>query len=760
MHPPRRLWRVWRIWLGAVVGTAFVIAWIQNAWEEGRVRTDLDARLAAASTGAEEVVLAELGRKNQDDRIGRAARRLLRSGTVDLFAVCTFGTRGIWLSEKSKFQVTEGRKGSGTPGDLRSLCSQKGIHELVHAAGRGGPPLIDVLKLGTSQRLRYHARAVRDATRPEAGTAVLVLGKDPSELEAPLRARFLQTFALASLAGILLMGMAGAHIWVRVQRLLQLALLPMRTAPAAPVREVNQDPGSTLLGRLKESLQGFRLVVVANREPYIHHRPEPGQPIRIMRPASGLVSALEPVLRQCGGLWIAHGSGNADAEVCNARGEIEVPPERPKYTLRRIFLSQDEENGYYFGFANEGLWPLCHLAHTRPLFRLADWRSYVEVNRRFAESVPREGNDIALIQDYHFALVPKLLRQSTRARIGLFWHIPWPNAEAFGICPWGPELLEGMLGAHVIGFHTQYHCNNFLETCNRYLEARIDWEKFSVTRDGHETLVRAFPIGIDTPPVRVLSPTALQTLRNRLGIRSRHVAIGVDRIDYTKGLVERIDGVERFLEKFPQYQGEFCLVQVGSPSRSRIPAYAELTRKVEEAIDRVNRRFARPENDWRPILFLEEHQDWDEIQDLYQLGDVCLVTSLHDGMNLVAKEYVWCQQPQKGSLVLSRFTGASRELSEAFLVNPYSTEEIADAIAAALALSPEERTRRMQAMREKIREGTAFHWAARLISSVLESPSTHSSHGAGPTHRDHGDKGHFPFLPIAKSRRSPLQQHG
>jgi len=485
--------------------------------------------------------------------------------------------------------------------------------------------------------------------------------------------------------------------------------------------EGSSKPSNDLLGK---NLNQAELVVISNREPYIHNYSDLGQ-IEMIRPASGLVTALEPILRNLGGLWIAHGSGTADQATTDSEGKIRVPPSNPKYTLKRVLLSKEEEIGYYYGFANEGLWPLCHLAHNRPIFRLSDWEYYRKVNQRFTDAIPTQNltqKSLILVQDYHFALVPQLIRkrlnasQDSSARVGIFWHIPWPNPETFGICPWGKDLLKGMLGADVIGFHTQFHCNNFLETCNRYLEARIDLEHFSVSMDNHETFVRAFPIGIEPTPVRFLLESEVQELKLRYGIHAEIVAVGVDRLDYTKGLIERIEGIERFLEKNPQYIGRFTFAQMGSPSRTHIPAYRLLVDQFEASVLRVNERFSRGKV--KPIIFLHQHYDWEQIQYFYQIGDVCLVTSLHDGMNLVAKEYVWCQKAEKGALILSKFAGASRELTEAFIVNPYSTEELADSISAALSLCPKERKKRMLTMKEKIESHNAFHWAADLIRAL------------------------------------------
>jgi len=498
--------------------------------------------------------------------------------------------------------------------------------------------------------------------------------------------------------------------------------------PPSFLRELSPPPF------LRRTIGGRSIIVVANREPYIHQRKS--DRIEIIRPASGLVTALEPVLRQCGGLWIAHGSGSADNETVNEMSEIAVPPDNPSYTLKRVWMTPEEELGYYYGFSNEGLWPLCHLAHTRPIFRLPDWDKYQQINRRFAEAVPRKGlntRNLILVQDYHFALLPRMLKERAAwqeglpaPRVGLFWHIPWPNPEAFGICPWNKDLLRGMLGADVIGFHTQYHCNNFLETCDRYLEARIDWESFSVTMERNESLVRSFPIGIDTTPVPALNSSQIESLKSKYKIKAEFVAVGVDRLDYTKGILERVDAVGRFLDKYPEYIGRFSLVQVGSPSRTHIPAYQYLNQQINSLVTEINERFTSRNNvpeGYLPIVLVPQHHEWDQIKDFYQLGDVCMVTSLHDGMNLVAKEYVWCQTPERGALILSKFTGASKELTEAFVINPYSIEEMADAIARALNLPAKEKARRMKAMRAKVASHNAFHWASNLISTLTKVKS-------------------------------------
>jgi trehalose 6-phosphate synthase len=480
---------------------------------------------------------------------------------------------------------------------------------------------------------------------------------------------------------------------------------------------------------VKNKLESSSLFVVSNREPYMHVRR--GNALEAIVPASGLVTALEPILRACDGTWIAHGSGEADRETVDASGRLRVPPEDPHYTLRRVWLSKEEEEGYYFGFANEGLWPLCHIAHTRPVFRVSDWQHYQQVNRKFADAALKEMDGIehaaVLVQDYHFALVPRLIKEKRPdARVAIFWHIPWPNAEAFGICPWQRELLDGLLGADLVGFHIQSHCTNFLESLDRTLESRIEWERFAVNRRGHLTFVRPFPISVAFPepatdPARQTQTSPYlerATLFRELGVRATFMGVGVDRVDYTKGILERFQGVERFLERWPAYQGQFTFVQIGAPSRTHIQRYHDLLAEAEAEADRINWRFQT--GDWKPIVFLKRHHSHKEIEPYYRAADVCLVTSLHDGMNLVAKEFVSARDDEQGALILSRFTGAARELRDALIVNPYDAEQLAEAIHFALEMDPEERIARMQRMRRIVREHNIYRWAGTLITELSE----------------------------------------
>ncbi|MEA3192889.1 MAG: hypothetical protein QOD26_1222 [Betaproteobacteria bacterium] len=472
---------------------------------------------------------------------------------------------------------------------------------------------------------------------------------------------------------------------------------------------------------LRQDLKGDEIMIVSNREPYLHVRRKDNV-VEIQRPASGLVTALEPVMRACSGTWIAHGAGSADRDTVDENDHVMVPPERPSYRIRRVWLSEEEEKGYYFGFANEGLWPLCHIAHTRPTFRAPDWEYYKTVNQRFAEVVVDEArteDPIILVQDYHFALLPRMIRERLpRATIITFWHIPWPNPEAFGILPWREEVLDGMLGSSILGFHTQFHCNNFFDTVDRYLEARVDRETFSISYGGNLTEVRRYPISIEWPPaaLQVQLPVAdcRKQVRERLGIAPDvRIGVGVDRLDYTKGILERLNSVERLLELEPRWVGKFSFVQAAAPSRASLEDYQNLDTKVRALAERINKRFGRP--GYLPIVLAIEHHDAARVYEIYRAADLCYVSSLHDGMNLVAKEFVAARDDEQGVLLLSQFTGAARELTEALIVNPYDLEQTAAAMHVALTMSPEEQRARMRTMRHLVQEFNVYRWAGRML---------------------------------------------
>jgi trehalose 6-phosphate synthase len=485
---------------------------------------------------------------------------------------------------------------------------------------------------------------------------------------------------------------------------------------------------------VRDNSGSSRIFVVSNREPYMHIRQ--GRETVCIVPPSGLVTALEPVLRACDGVWVACGSGDADTANVDAFDRLRVPPDDPRYTLRRVWLSEEEEESYYEGFSNEGLWPLCHIAHTRPIFRASDWECYQRVNERFAAALVEEmkgtTNPIVFVQDYHFALLPRMIKLARPdARVAIFWHIPWPNPESFGICPWQAQLLDGMLGADLIGFHIPLYCNNFLATVDGVIESRTDRELMTVSRHGHLSAVRPYPVSvgidgasmdrllIESPP---LSPEERQidrdALLNEFGVRAESLVIGVDRLDYTKGILERLLAIEQLLEAHPWHRERMTLVQIAAPSRTHIPSYAALHRRVEEEVDRINRLY-RTEW-WKPIVLVYRQASHDEVNLWYRAADVCLVTSLHDGMNLVAKEFVAARSDEDGVLVLSKFAGASIELRDALIVNPYDIAGVSEALHRALEMDVTERRQRMRHMRRQITEFNIYRWAASVLGDLRE----------------------------------------
>jgi trehalose 6-phosphate synthase len=495
--------------------------------------------------------------------------------------------------------------------------------------------------------------------------------------------------------------------------------------------------GSTL----SDSLKGTRLIVVANREPYIHiHRKRTARGlwnwlrgrketvgIEWTRPASGLVTALDPVMRATGGTWIAHGSGNADRETADARGRVMVPPDRPSYTLRRIWLSPEEEQGYYYGCANSALWPLCHIAYARPEFDEDAWHQYVKVNRRFADAVIEEVADddraVVFVQDYHFALLPRFVKEARPdVTVCQFWHIPWPNREAFRVCPWGEDILHGLLGNDLLGFHVQYHCNNFLDTVDRTLESRVDYENFAAWRGGRPTFVRPFPISIDPSlwkgPSKIADRASeIRNVRSALGLKDERILFGVDRLDYTKGIPDRLKAFARMLDRHPEWRGRVTMVQIGAPSREHLQRYQALMTEVESCVTEINAKYRT--DDWMPVVYRPQHHQPDAVGAMYRAADVCVVSSLHDGMNLVAKEFIASRADEHGVLVLSEFTGAARELDHAVHVNPFAVDSFADGLHAALLMPGDEQRRRMRALRARVGSHTVFDWANELLSAAV-----------------------------------------
>jgi trehalose 6-phosphate synthase len=485
------------------------------------------------------------------------------------------------------------------------------------------------------------------------------------------------------------------------------------------------------------ALGGLPLVIVANREPYVHQF-KAGK-ITVSRPAGGLVTGLDPVLRACGGMWVAQASGDADRAAADAAGCLPVPPDDPRYTLKRIWLSKQEEQGYYYGFSNEGLWPLCHLTHERPVFRQSDFEHYARANQRFADAVLSEiGPDraVVLVQDYQLALVPALIKQKRPdMRVGLFWHIP--------ICPYRNEILRGMLGADLIGFHLQQHCNNFLDTVDRMIEAKLDRDRFSAELAGHTALVRPFPISVQSwsersvPKGQRLSEH-IEELKKLHALNGVVVGVGVDRIDYTKGITERFRAIERLFERHPELIGRFTFVQLGAPSRTHIPRYRDMVTDLEQLADTINWKFRDQASSsdpaapgWQAIRMLVDQHEGSLVYTFFKLAEVCVVSSLHDGMNLVAKEFVAAQSEDDdleahlrrgpGVLVLSEFAGAARDLPEALIINPYDTEQFAAALHEAITMPPAERTQRMTRMAQRVEENNIYRWAADFLTTLAQT---------------------------------------
>ena len=484
-----------------------------------------------------------------------------------------------------------------------------------------------------------------------------------------------------------------------------------QTSPADLERSVQEYCGDT------------RIVIASNREPYQHvHTPEG---IQAIRSAGGLASALDSVARATGAIWMAQATGDADREASDEFGRVRMPPGIERYTLQRLWIEPEERAEAYNRFANGCLWPLCHVAYVRPLFAPDQWRAYREVNEQFADTIlAGAGKEPALVllQDYHLALCAARLRQMRPDfSIVLFWHIPWPNPEVFRILPWKQEVLDGLLACDLLGFHIPHHAMNFLDTVASELEAHIDRERSAVRRRGHRTFVRAYAIG---PDVAEISYTAAEPntrreaarLREQLGLGTAKVILGVDRLDYTKGVPERLDAFDHYLATHPADRENVVMVQIGVPTRVDLPEYQALMQNVEERVARLNERYGA--NGRSVVHLITRNLDFRELIPYYVLADVMAVTSLHDGMNLVAKEYVAARPDHDGVLVLSPFTGASRELEHAIQVSPYDREGLAEALHRALTLRPEERAARMRTLREVVASQNIYDWARKLIRDV------------------------------------------
>ncbi len=726
------------LWVASLVVIG-VFAYLQISEERQRLTGELDRRAALLSEGLKEVLEPVLPRPNAKPQVDRLIKKFSKPdqglAVYDRVASLIAATPDVAKQLENPppevtWALTSGAVQTGIrqlDGKMRYIYADPILRD--DKATGALVVFLDASDLKTAEWERWRFNAIRFLVLALA-LALIALLVVRMSLTQPLAkmARWTKavrrghTLEPPELPDESLFGPIAREVSVMAKNLL-------RARAAAEEEAALRLIGQTLWTeeRLKQFAKirlGERpLVVVSNREP-ISHVWKDGA-IQVVTPASGLVTAMDPVMRACGGIWVAQASGDADRETADARGRLRVPPDDPRYTLKRVWLTPEEEAGYYYGFANEGLWPLCHIVHNRPLFRPEDWAQYRAVNEKFAAAVLEEiagiESPMVLIQDYHFALLPGLIkRERPDARTAIFWHIPWPNFEAFSICPWQDELLLGMLGADLIGFHTQYYCNNFLDTVDRAIEARIDWERFSVTRGQHVTSVKPFPISVapgfvDNPPT-----TSRQALLQSLDTPAEFLGVGVERLDYTKGLPERFRALGRFFERFPEYRERVVFVQLAAPSRSTIPRYQALEAEVDAAIQEVNAAYQT--NRWRPILYLKRHHEHRDIWPFYRHADFCMVTSLHDGMNLVAKEFISVRDDEDGALILSQFAGASAELRDAILVNPYDLDGMAEAIRNAVSMSPDERRARMGRMRQSVREHNIYRWAGLLLSELERIP--------------------------------------
>ncbi|MBI2869611.1 MAG: trehalose-6-phosphate synthase [Chloroflexi bacterium] len=475
---------------------------------------------------------------------------------------------------------------------------------------------------------------------------------------------------------------------------------------------------------MKTKLGDFRLIVVSNREPYTHSTS--GDRVVCRRPVSGLTEALDPVMRATGGVWVAQGTGDADRLTVDASDHVTVPPGRNEYTLRRVWLDDRQVKGFYLGFSNNALWPLCHIVFIPPVFDESDWLAYKEVNRVFADAVLEEAagrKTVVLVQDYHLALLPAMIKERDPGiTVGQFWHIPWTPYEVFRTCPWTADILKGLLGNDLLGFHLDSYCRNFIESVDREFgeDAAVDGR--FVQHHGRRTAVEAFPISIDFDHLSRAAGTEavskeMAKLTAKYNLDGRLIGIGIDRLDYTKGILQRLEALDLFFEKNPEYRGKVVFIQAGMPSRTELASYREIAQRIDAKITAINSRYSG--DSWQPIVTLGAQLSPVELNALRRLARFCLVTSLHDGMNLVAKEFVAARSDGDGVLVLSRFAGAAAELGDALIINPFDATRLAAGIREAVEMPPAERKRRMKKMRRVLAGFNIYQWGAATVGRLL-----------------------------------------
>jgi alpha,alpha-trehalose-phosphate synthase [UDP-forming] len=487
-------------------------------------------------------------------------------------------------------------------------------------------------------------------------------------------------------------------------------------------------------------LHDCTFILVSNREPYEHARGVHG--IELRQPPGGLVSALDPTMQRIHGTWVAWGSGTADRETSDGTGRVRVPPEEQSYTLRRVWLDAADVEGYYHGFANRALWPLCHMLIQYFEYRTWFWERYRTVNLRFAHAVADEaercgGRSIVWIQDYHFALVAEFVRaMRPTSFLHQFWHIPFPPPDILRLLPAGTHeaLLRGLLGNDLVEFQTVRYAANFLECVDQFLrDARVDRGNGTIEWSGRVVHAGSFPISIDVDRFEAMARSAetnsrVATLRGRYARSGRQLGVAVDRIDYTKGIPERLRAIDHLWATHPALRQRVTFLCVCTPSRSTVPAYAALEQEVTSMVLDINARYGTA--DWTPIVLIHNNVDAELLAAVYRAADLCLVSSLQDGMNLVAKEFIACQVDERGVLVLSRFTGAAEEIDGALLINPFNLDGFAGCIRTALEMGRDERHRRIHRMRLQLRQSTIFDWldgilarAAEIIAEQSEEPT-------------------------------------
>ncbi|MFH1258071.1 MAG: trehalose-6-phosphate synthase [Candidatus Micrarchaeota archaeon] len=478
------------------------------------------------------------------------------------------------------------------------------------------------------------------------------------------------------------------------------------------------------MNKIREKFGDVKLIVASSSEPYVHYYEE--DEIKWRKGTGGVITALDPIMRLTNGVWIANSTGSADRATSDKDGKLRIPPSEESYTLKRIFLSKKEQDGFLSGAANGALWPLSHVVYVRPKFIDEQWEVFRQVNKKFAEAIAVEARDsgsVVWINDYHLVLCAKYLKEiNPEIPTAFFWHIPWPNPQVFKICPWDEEILDAMLANDLLGFHTRYFSNNFQDSVDQTLEARVDRPVSSIHYKNREIAVRTAPISVDYEGIRKrsegLNDAVIKKMRKKYGLNKGAVIAGVDRLDYTKGLPEKVKAIDRFLKQHPESIEQLTFIQIASPTRIHLDEYKNVTEELEAMVEEINWKYST--DSWRPFVLDIKYASDDEIQALYKISEICVVSSLHDGMNLVAKEYVSSKVDGNGVLILSKFAGSSLELKEALLVNPYSVSELSSAIDTALKMPLDERQARMKKMQLEVSENNVFDWSASFLEKAVK----------------------------------------